>query len=542
MGYFIAKPKQVFALVILMLLSLNVTAQQRGLDMKKSDVPDAMLVVVNNPGELQSKIPEKMVSAIRRLKVEGTLSKDDISFLRRLAIRSSLKDTLGRRLDPFFDLDLMDANIYVGGAFGIRTHVIPDHFLNGSTILRRIYLPVNTERVGDSAFEGCVNLREVHMPMSVNFIGSCAFKGCKALTEVSSPKSLTIMENGCFEDCGNLQHFTLFEGLTRIGNTAFKNTAITQIRIPSSVRQIGDEAFANTAIESIDIPDGMQDVNARAFEGCKYLQNINVSPQNSYYCNVDGVLCNKQKTVLIRVPVIKSGTYKIPEGITEIGRYAFSECEKINEVQFPKSLMRIGECAFRNCKNMNKAELPTSLQALGKAAFAGSGLRSIDISGVKEVSGEVFAGCQSLSEAKLPMIEQLPASFFEDCTALTAIELPKNLKSIGNSSFKGCQKLAFIELPQSLTTIDDNAFADCLSLESIKFPLSVTTIGHKTLYGCKNLKSVTCPWKEPLSIKDIINNKATLLWVPLGSEELYKKAKGWKKFKEVEPVMTIKSE
>ena len=510
MEHRVVTSKKVFALVVLILLSLNVFAQPRGLDMRSFE-GDAMRVVVNNPGELQSKIPEKMVSAIRRLKVEGTLSKDDISFLRKLAMRSSLQDTLGHRLDPFFDLDLMDANIYVGGVFGIRTPLIPDHFLNHSSLLRRIYLPVNTEYIGDYAFEDCKNLREVHMPMSVNHIGSCAFKGCRQLTEVSSPKALSTLENGCFEDCQNLQHFTLFDNVVNIGNTAFRNTAITQMRIPDSVRKIGDEAFANTALQSINIPDDMENINARAFEGLKNLQNIEVSSINSHCCVVDGVLFNKAKTVVIRVLVNKDGAYKVPEGVTAIGRYAFSGCQKISDVQLPKSLQRIGE-----------------------GAFMGTPLRNIDVSGVNELQGKVFAGCGNLSQVTLPMLEQLPASIFEGCSSLASIDLPKSLKSIGNASFKGCQKLAKIELPQTLTTIDDEAFRDCLSLESLEYPQSVTTIGNKTLYGCKNLKSVTCPWQEPLKIKDVIDNKSTVLRVPSGTDELYKKAKGWKKFKQIE--------
>ena len=349
------------------------------------------------------------------------------------------------------------------------------------------------------------------MPMTVNYIGSCAFKGCKALTEVSYPKSLTTMENGCFEDCVNLQHFTLFDGLVKIGNTAFRNTGITQIKIPNSVKQIGDEAFANTAIESINIPDGMEDINPRAFEGCKSLQNINVSPQNRIYCNVDGTIYLKEKKIIIRVPVIKSGTYKVPEGVIGIGKYAFSECHQINEVL-----------------------LPATLEIIGKAAFSGAGLRSIDLSGVKELQEGLFMGCGNLSEVKLPMLEQLPASIFEGCRALTAIELPKSLKVIGKSSFKDCEKLARIALPQSLTTIEDEAFYNCQSIESFEFPLSVTNLGRKTLYDCKNLQSVICPWQVPLEIKDIINNKKTVLRVPSGTEDLYKKAKGWKKFKQIE--------
>ena len=532
---FAIQTKKVLALVAVLLMSVSASAQPRGLELRRSEkLADAMFVVVNNPGELQLKIPVKMIPAIRRLKVEGVLSTEDVSFLRKLATRTSLKDTLGKRLEPFFDLDLMDATIPARGVSNRRSSVIPDYFLNGSKLLRRVFLPINTDRVSDYAFQNCENLREVHMPMTVTSFGRNAFKGCKSLTVVSSPRALNTIENGCFEDCKNLQHFALFNGLVKIGNTAFKNTAITAIRLPETVKQIGNEAFANTAIETINIPDGMQEVNARAFEGCYYLKDIRVSAQNSYYSNVDGILFNKQRTVIVRVPVSYGGSYMIPEGVISIGSYAFSECKNISEVLFPSTLTRIGESAFRNCKNIREAELPASVQSLGRAAFAGCGLNGIDLSGIKQMGQEVFLGCVNLSEVRLPMLEQLPASSFQGCRSLAAIELPKTLKSIGKKSFKGCQKLTKIELPQSLTAIDEEAFADCLSLEDFEFPTSATTIGSDILHGCKNLKTVTCPWKEPIKIKTISNNKATLLRVPSGAEELYHKAKGWKKFKQID--------
>ncbi len=38
----------------------------------------------------------------------------------------------------------------------------------------------------------------------------------------------------------------------------------------------------------------------------------------------------------------------------------------------------------------------------------------------------------------------------------------------------------------------------------------------------------------PSSTKNLANTKATILRVPSGSEDLYKKDKGWKKFKHIE--------
>lgn len=554
MNYLLIKSKKTLALVALMLLFLNVDAQTNGLEIK---MPDGVYVVVSHPGELQSKIPEKMVQAIRRMKVKGELSNDDLKFLRKLAVRTSVRDTTGNRLDPFFDLDLTDATIPVRGLLGRSPgSYIPDHFLSNCSLLRTIILPANTQRVDDEAFRDCQNLSEVQMPSSVNTLGSLAFKGCTSLMDVDFSKSLKTIGNGCFEDCRKLQRVLLPDALENIGNTAFRNTGLAKIHIPANVKHIGAEAFSGTAIEFIDIPDGMQDIDARAFEGCRNLKDISVSAQNRYYSKIGDVLVNKQKTVIVRVPVMTAGTYKIPEGITAIGNYAFSACEKITEVQCPQSLTKIGGGAFVNCSNMLKIDLPATLQTIGKSAFQETGLRSITLPSVKELGEAVFFHCEHLSQIKLPMLEKIPTCMFEGCKALATIELPKNLKSVDNAAFKDCESLEAVEFPQSvqnigkeafneckalkivklspLSTFGDECFRDCSSLESFEFPQSVTTIGHKMLYGCKNLKTVTVFWQTPPETKNLANTKATILRVPSGSEDLYKKDKGWKKFKQIE--------
>jgi hypothetical protein len=374
--------------------------------------------------------------------------------------------------------------------------------------------------------------------------------------DVEFSKSLRTIDGGCFENCKKLQRVLLPDALENIGSTAFKNTAITKIHIPANVKHIGPEAFNGTAIEFIDIPDGMQNIDARAFEGCRNLKDISVSPQNKYYTKIGDVLVNKQKTVLVRVPVITAGVYKIPEGITAIGNCAFSACDKITEVQCPQTLTKIGEGAFVNCGNLLKIELPATLQSIGRVAFQETGLRSIDLSSVKELGEAVFFHCEHLSQVKLPMLEKIPTCMFEGCKSLVTIELPKNLKSVDPAAFKDCESLEAVEFPQTvqnigkeafnectalkivklspLSTFGDECFRDCKSLETFEFPQSVTTIGHKMLYGCKNLKTVTVFWPTPPKTKNLANTKATILRVPSGTEDLYKKDKGWKKFKQIE--------
>lgn len=59
----------------------------------------------------------------------------------------------------------------------------------------------------------------------------------------------------------------------------------------------------------------------------------------------------------------------IPEGTTEIGKYAFGDIVNLSSVSFPKSLRKVDDCAFFNCKIEN-LKLNQGLEFIGNSAFA----------------------------------------------------------------------------------------------------------------------------------------------------------------------------
>ena len=81
---------------------------------------------------------------------------------------------------------------------------------------------------------------------------------------------------------------------------------------------------------------------------------------------------------------------------------------------------------------------------------------------------------------------------YKDCISLTAINIPENVTSIGNSIFKGCSSMTTITIPNSVTDIGDYAFQNS-GLTSITIPESVTNIGSNAFEGCISLSSVIIP-------------------------------------------------
>lgn len=85
---------------------------------------------------------------------------------------------------------------------------------------------------------------------------------------------------------------------------------------------------------------------------------------------------------------------------------------------------------------------------------------------------------------KIYSVTGIGASAFSNCENLTAVKLPKTIKSIGVYAFKGCSKLAEISIPEGVTILNSATFEECTSLTSVTLPNSLTTIGRFVFNKC----------------------------------------------------------
>lgn len=69
-------------------------------------------------------------------------------------------------------------------------------------------------------------------------------------------------------------------GITRVGNRSLISChELTEANIPDSVASIGEKAFSYTGLTSIVIPGGTATIERQAFEGCKALTAVHLSPR-----------------------------------------------------------------------------------------------------------------------------------------------------------------------------------------------------------------------------------------------------------------------
>ena len=145
--------------------------------------------------------------------------------------------------------------------------------------------------------------------------------------------------------CGDGLTYTLYDngvtvvdGSGSLGDTDYdsviwRNKNVTEVFMKEGVSSIGRYAFRDCdTITCIHIPRSVANISEWAFNDSDRLTAINVDPDNNYYCSVDGVLYNKDKTVLEAYPCGKWGTYNLPYTVTEVRNWAFAGCMKLRYI------------------------------------------------------------------------------------------------------------------------------------------------------------------------------------------------------------------
>ncbi len=116
--------------------------------------------------------------------------------------------------------------------------------------------------------------------------------------------------------------------------------------LPDTVRSIELEAFQQcTNLVNVTIPSTVTNVAGVNFIYCTALTAITVDPNNAFYSSVDGVLFDKNQTVLIAYPGGRTGPYSIPIGVTNIGAYAFV-WSKLTSITIPAGVTVADYYAF----------------------------------------------------------------------------------------------------------------------------------------------------------------------------------------------------
>jgi hypothetical protein len=247
----------------------------------------------------------------------------------------------------------------------------------------------------------------------------------------------------------------------------------------------------------------------------------------------------------------------IPNSVAKIGQEAFRYCYSLETVEIPTSVTEMGDDVFNSCTSLQSVDIPNSLTYISSGAFCNcTSLSSVTIpNSVTYIDYMAFIDCGSLTSITFPSsVTSVAAQSFEFC-GLTSLTIPKTLINIGNSAFDGCYDLKSLIIEDSESELShygafsgdrpkeaylgrqmDFSTINCDSLETVEFGENVKSIVSGAFKDGSNIRTVKVYNSVPPETDDTFSSKTYIdgvLYVPVGSEDAYAAAPGWKDFWEI---------
>lgn len=336
-----------------------------------------------------------------------------------------------------------------------------------------------------------------------------------------------------FSGCSSLTGVTLPDSLTEIRRHAFSESSLKEISIPENVTLIGEHAFWNTSMYNITVPKKVSSIGAGAFSK-GLMQAIFVDKENQYYTSENGVLYNKDKTLLhTYLKFTSSGTKYgsknvayIPDTVTEIGDEAFYDFRG-EEIHMGSSVQTIGRDAFARCDNLETILLPASVSDISTLAFCDSGLKTVYCEGSAPTFGhcifpefpdkatlyckEDIDGWRTLASDEWNSYLLKEMLGLGECGKNDADQLIWTLDPDGTLNISGSwrmkdysannrapwydlrDKIKTVTFGAEVATVGDEAFADCSSLRQIVFSDIMEELGSCAFDRCTSLQEITIP-------------------------------------------------
>lgn len=205
-------------------------------------------------------------------------------------------------------------------------------------------------------------------------------------------------------------------------------------------------------VETIYIGKSVKEIDGKAFFTCKTLKEFIVDEENEYYCDIDGVLYNKDKTEIICYPM------NHPQYLRE--KYGYNDtiwADNENNLEF----------RARYEADVLTYVLPSTVETIGELAFYDLPLAALYLpEGLKRI--ETMAITKNWWMTDIYSYESSTAE--EGETGFSAISklsgvyksLPDGLEYIGSDAMSYNRVCQYLRIPSSVTYIGHHAFWDCV--------------------------------------------------------------------------------
>ena len=333
----------------------------------------------------------------------------------------------------------------------------------GCNHLEEVVLGKGLTAVDEYSFAGCTGLKQITIPDNVQSIDAQAFAGCTNLTDIYISATVTSIAEDAFLNCDNVtihadEGSVAAQFAQKLAGQRSQNPLVTATPAPTQTSDatsdtqataepeptatpaptpvpgnvlgstivVGNHAMVMVLPEEETVKQGYteqeadqetggetQDITAEAEDG--------TIPEWKYY----------------RDQSIKA--VSIPEGTTEIGRFAFSR-SSAESVTFPEGVTTIDYAAFYHCDDLNSVILPDTVTRVEAKAFTHTGwMDDFEENSMDDylISGDILVAYKGdLPEVTIPDgVRVIADEVFRSHTELKKVHLPASVTNIGDSAF-----------------------------------------------------------------------------------------------------------
>ena len=383
------------------LVEADIVAWAEDLNEHDGEARQYYCVDVKEPGTLGRliKADGKNAMKIRNLKVSGTISDEDFYFMRdSMAILEAVNLKESRVVDvevtyektlPGHNDEYGNSTVFIRRELGTYDDIIPDRAFDNKKSLYYFAFPEKITEIGQYAFRGSSISGALVIPDDVTHIWGEAFFN----TNISSlilGSDVEIIDSRAFYQCASLSGTLILpESLKYIGGWVFHNCGFSgNLILPNSLEYIGESAFneAGKFVGNLIIPEKIPVLygqtfwcnNNPAFTGTLNISNVTTIGDACFFgCGFTGELIIPDGVSVVGSSHSVQGIFEdgaftsvsLPESIKIIGSKAFSNQNRLMDINFPEGLVSIARYSFERCFNLQRLEFPSTLQTIQSQAF-----------------------------------------------------------------------------------------------------------------------------------------------------------------------------
>lgn len=318
---------------------------------------------------------------------------------------------------------------------------VDEYSFAGCTGLKQITIPENVQSIDAQAFAGCINLTDIYIPATVTGIAEDAFLNCDNVTIHADEGSVAAQFAQKLAEQKNRDPLVTAapvqtptavsrpdtQATTEPVSTATPAPVATPVpgNVLGSTIIVGNHALVMVHPGEEKVQQGYTEPEAGQETGEE--QDITAETENG---KIPEWMYYRNQSV---------SAVTIPEGTTEIGRFAFSR-SSLRTVTIPEGVTAIDYAAFYHCDNLDNVILPDSVNTVGAKAFTHTGwMDDFEENSMDDflISGDILVAYKgNLPEVVIPDgVRVIAEEAFRNHTELKKVHLPASVTDIGNDAF-----------------------------------------------------------------------------------------------------------